>query len=516
MFSLIYYSQLIHEPYDSVNSLSLAALVLLILNPYNLFNIGFQLSFMASWSILVLMPRLEAAFYPYKNRVTDSLAAILAVGIGLFPIQTYYFNRISILSLLANLVIVPLLSLGLVGALLMIIFSLSLGFINNLLGPLMNLLLNFQFTILGLLARLPFNLIKVFSPDLVAIGFYYVLIILIFRLVDLSSLNLRYGSFMLVFLSLLIVFNIFSYFQDDFLQLHFIDVGQGDALLIRTREGDYLMDTGGSLFASYDIGKSITLPYLEKVGVRSLKAVFISHFHEDHSQGLEALMDNLKIERILASYYPDQGELGRIIRSKKIPFTILGVGSKLGLSKDLTMEILWPREETREDYSENNRSLVGLLRYKDYRILLTGDLEGEGEAQLAGDLDRVHMVKVPHHGSPTSSSQEFLEALRPKYGIIPVGRNNMYGHPSPEVVERYKEVGTSLYRTDRDGLILASFSNQGLEIKTFLVDGKKPRLDLFEFINGNLFEIIFYSLILLLSYIFIRIGNRGGCRYGLQ
>lgn len=511
MFTVLYYSQLIHEPYDSVNSLSFAGLILLVMNPFYLFNIGFQLSFMASWSILVLYPRLVSAFYPYRNRLADSLAAILAVQLGLFPIQAYYFNRISLLTVLANIVMVPLLSLGLILGLIVIIFSYSLNLLNALLGPILNLVLNLQFRLLDLLASLPLNIVKVFSPDLAAIIFYYILLILIFKIVDISSLNYRFGKFMLVFLALVIFFNIFSFFNEDFLELHFIDVGQGDSLLIRTGEGDYLMDTGGSFLSSFDIGKNITLPYLEKNGVRNLQAVFISHFHEDHSQGLLALLDNVGIERIIASYYPKE-EMAREIEVREIPLHILTAGNRLRLGKDLSMDIVWPKKESEGFYNENNMSLVALLTYRNFKLLLTGDLEKEVEVQLSPSLARIHMLKVPHHGSPTSSSEELLQSLRPKYGIIPVGRNNLYGHPGEDVLSRYKDVGTEIYRSDENGLILVRTDGNSLDIKAFLEKGEKRSLGLEEFIDIYLFELIFYILILLLSYIFIRIGNRGGCR----
>ncbi len=504
MFSIFYYSQIIHEPYDSINTLSFAAFVLLIINPYYIFNIGFQLSFMATLSILLFYPKIRDMFKPEKKKFYNTLSALLSVHIGLLPIQVYYFNTISLLSILANLIIVPILSISIILASLMILVSLSINFLNNLLGPILNLLLNVQFWTLKVLDGIPFNTIKIFSPHIVSIIFYYILLIFIIRLVDLSKLKIRIISTMIVSLIFISLISIFIFNQGDFLELHFIDVGQGDSLLIRSKTKDYLVDTGGSITSSFDIGKNITLPYLEKIGAHKLEAIFISHFHEDHSQGLELIINELKVKRIFSSYIPNE-EINEKIKKSNTPLTILGKGDKLSLDKLIEMHILWPDNKPNFIYDENNLSLVCLLNYNNYSILLTGDLENQVEEVLKDTLLPVDVIKVPHHGSATSSTEDFLRALWPDYAIIPVGRNNLYGHPSHEVLNRYEKINSKIYRTDENGLIRLRFDKYGLKIRTYLDDGEKILLSPWEFVQENLFSLLVHSIFFLVYYILLKI-----------
>lgn len=493
MFTVLFCSQLIHEPYDSINTLSLAALVLLLINPYYLFNLGFQLSFMATISIILFAPKLNSIFYPNNNRLTNTLSSLIGVQIGLFPIQIYYFNKISLLSIPANIVVVPLLSLSLILGLLMIIFSYVIPFLNVGIGIVLDFILSLQFKILDMLNHIPYNIYKIFSPEIISILLFYIIILFLFGFIDIKRLNKDIHKIMLVCLFLIIVFNMVFIINDKSVELHFIDVGQGDAIFIRTRKANYLMDTGGSFFDSMDIGNSITLPYLEKLGVKRLDGIFITHFDEDHSQGLNALMENLKIDYIISSYYPEDSQLTEKIKTNKIPFMILKKGHRLFLDKEVNLDILWPCDELDNSYKPNNRSLVSLLTIEDTKILLTGDIEKEGEILIAKDFnEKVDIIKIPHHGSNTSSTWEFIEELKPEVGIISVGRNNFYGHPNIEVLERYKELRTQIYRTDSMGLIEIKHKNGDYFIKHFLQNGVRPKFNIPNFIYEHLILLLFY------------------------
>lgn len=504
MISILLYSQLIHEPYDSINSLSFAFTLLLIINPYYLFNIGFQLSFIASFSILVFTPRIRALFYPKKDYIITSVASIVGVQLGLIPIQSYYFNRISILGILANIVFIPILSMALVLGFMMIIFNYVFIFINNILGPFLNFILSIQFKILNIFTRLPMN-IKIFSPEIISIIMYYILIFIVLRIFDIDNLNKSIVKTLVIYLVLIIVFNVSIIAYDDSVELHFIDVGQGDAMLIRTKGKDYLIDTGGSLLNSFDIGKNITLPYLEKLGIRNLDALFITHFHEDHSQGLMALLDEVDIGTVIASYIPLSNMVYDEVIHRGIPYRIVKTNDRISLGKGLEFITLWPNKDLNIDYNENNMSLVSLLVTSRHTILLTGDMEKEVEYLIADKLkDTIDIIKVPHHGSKTSSTEKLLNNIKPKVAIISLGKNNMYGHPDDEVIERYNSIGTKIYRTDYMGLIKVVLTDDGYHINNFLNHGSKIKISLLNFIYNNFFMFSFYFIFYILIYVLLK------------
>lgn len=504
MFSLLFYSTIIHEPYDSINTLSIACFILLLINPYFLFNIGFQLSFVAAFSIVFFTPYIKEMFYPYKGKVTNTIAALLAVNLGLLPIQAYYFNRIGLFSILANLILLPLFSIALILGFIMLGSLYILGYLNIVIGPILNLLLRLQYRLIEII---PSQVFKVYSPELPTIILYYLLLMLILKVITIENLKKSILNVITIYLIFLIMINSILVFSDKSIELHFIDVGQGDSILIRTKDGDYLMDTGGSpMESAFDISKNITLPYLEKLGISRLKAIFITHFHADHCQGLPLLVENIKVDNIVASYIPKDNDL---------PIIIVKQGDQIILDKNTKFTIIWP--DKAKSNNENNMSLVGLLSYYNRQVLLTGDIEKEVEPLIGDKLNKsIDVLKVPHHGSKTSSTEIFLEKLKPTIGIISVGRNNLHSHPSPEVVWRYNDYGSTLYRTDENGLIKLTFNKEVLNVSTYI---KNDKLDFPDIIRQNIIMIYLIVLYCLLFYLWIKIyikNDKEMIRIGLQ
>ncbi|HLR20585.1 MAG TPA: DNA internalization-related competence protein ComEC/Rec2 [Tissierellaceae bacterium] len=505
MITILLYSQIIHEPYDSINSLSFAMFLLLIINPYYLFSIGFQLSFIASFSIIVFTPRINDLFYPINNYISNSLASIIGVQIGIIPIQIYYFNSFNVLSILANLIFIPVLSLALIIAFVMIIFNYMFSYMNILIGPILNFILAFQSRILHNLDGIIDNWI-IFSPEIISIVVYYILIFVILRIIDINIFSKDMSKVFVLSLALILVFNLFIFIGDSNTELHFIDVGQGDSLLIRTKNKNYLMDTGGSLFGNFNIGKNITLPYLQKLGVRSLDAVFITHFHEDHCEGLSALIEGLDIDVVFGTHSLVDDPIYEEVHNKKIPYKELKTGDKLKLDNNLQLLVIWPDEDLNSKYSENNMSLVSVLSDSKANILLTGDMEKEVENIISSKyLIDVDIIKVPHHGSNTSSTEDLLESIMPDIGVISLGKNNMYGHPDTEVVSRYEDISTKIYRTDESGLVKTVLDSNGYTIDTYLENGNRKKLSLKDFLYDNILVLSFYSIYYVVIYILLKI-----------
>lgn len=493
MLTFLYISTLIHEPYDSINTVMFSILISLYLNPFLLFHLGFQLSYIATLSIIILAPSIKLLFYPFKNKVIDSISVILAVNIGLLPVQAYYFNIISLLSLAANIIAVPLMSLSLVLGFVMILFNYTLPFLNVSLGIILDFLMFIQSFIVDFFTRIPINTFKIYSPNLGTIILYYLAIVIILRIICIDEYKSTMKKVICYYLVLLTIINIISFNIDNHIEIDFIDVGQGDSILIKTQGNNYLMDTGGSIFSSNDIGKYITLPYLIKHGIFKLEAVFISHFDEDHYKGLETLLDEIKIDKIYVSYIPDKLEVIQKIKKKNIPIYSLKKGDIIYLDYNTSMKIIWPDDNVKNKYSSNNMSLVSLLNFKHYNVLFTGDIEKEVECILANRFNEsIDVIKVAHHGSSTSTTEGFLNSILPDYGIISVGKNNFYGHPTAEVLARLDYANVKIYRTDEMGMIRIFVDDNHLEIVPFNTD--RPSIKM----------LIYYGTYILISLLLIK------------
>lgn len=505
MFSLMILTKLLHEHSNSINVLSLSALIVLLINPFSLFSLGFILSYTAVLSLCLFTKRIEMLFYPHKGYVFTTLSAILAVNLGLLPIQAYYFNYVSLLGIAANLINIPLLSLSLILSICMYVLNYIFPFLNIGLRILLNGLLDLERIVSSVLYGFSSSLIfNVPSPSLDMIFIYYLGITILLRRIDISVFQMNVKKSILMFLCFMIMINFVTLISDDAMELHFIDVGQGDSLLLRSQNGDILIDTGGSLLSNY-VGEQITLPYLQKLGIKQLKGVIISHFDVDHAGALPILMDNIEIENIYGSYLPEDENIHDKIKNGTIPFTIAKAGDRLKIDKNTFCEVLWP--EDIHGLSSNNKSLVLLLNYKGYEILLTGDIEKEAELALLDSVpSNVHLLKVAHHGSNTSTTDEFLKIAKPLHSVISVGRNNPFNHPSGDVMDRLNHMDTLIYRTDEMGLIKVHI-NKDINIQPFVEQGHK---NVVQFVYECRWDLIFYLIYYIITKKLIILYKKSG------
>lgn len=491
MLSILYLSKNLKEPYDYKNTLYLSLLILLIVNPFYIFSLSFILSFASTFSLAYIYPALKNHLKIFGENISGLISPIIAVNLGLGPILAYYFNSIQVLSLISNLLVVPLIGI----VLNLIVILIILGDRLLLIKILLNSLLNLKFLIVDILGTNPLNL-RSFSPDIGEILGYY---IILFMILYPYKLRDRLGDFKKVILGNSLIYLgtlIYSYIFLSSLELNFIDVGQGDFCHIKYGAKNYIVDTGGESFGNFSVGKNISLPYLIKHNVGKIDALFLSHFHEDHVLASLDIVDELKVENIFVSYRPEENKLYKFLE-KTGKLRELRFGNKLKLDRNLYIKVLGP---SKNHSKENDKSLVFLLEHKNFRGLFTGDIEAEGEGELLKKtIPSLDLIKVAHHGSDTSSSLELLEKLRPRVGVISLGENNIYGHPSRQVLDNYEKINCKIFRTDKNGFISCRLENNRLCISSFL-DKKDPSY-------LSILYFYFYSLGLL-SYIDGKIKER--------
>jgi len=268
-------------------------------------------------------------------------------------------------------------------------------------------------------------------------------------------------------LVLYLVLNVPPPEKSDRLRLHFLDVGQGDSILIEYPDETFDLVDGGGFFNSdaLDTGQSILIPYLCKKGVTKLNRVFLTHAHADHMNGLITVLRYMPVNDLYVTRQPfeDRGYQYFLRTVAKSPIPICrGRSFRQG---DVRLDVLAPEDSKKTRKVANDDSLVLLLQFQNRRLLLTGDVEVEAEARLAQQMDAtVDFMKVPHHGSRTSSSEVLLRKIRPKIVVASLGFNNWFGHPHKEVLDRYKKGHTILYRTDRCGTIQLTVSRGYLSV----------------------------------------------------
>jgi len=467
---------------DLFNLLAVAALCILVYRPGAFWDVGFQISFSAVASILYLMPHWERWLVRVRSdkwyrrvlyRILQSVAVSLSAQMGAMLIIAHTFHRASLAGIFVNPIIIPIVALivpiafaSYIMGLIYLPMAAILGYINHVL--ISSLILIVRYFASSQISDIP---IRGFS-------LWYVLAFsaVIVFIANLSSLMREKRRLILAsagILTLLIWAAALSY-DGHVLRVTYLDVGQGDSIFVDLPNGDNILIDGGPYSQRFDTGKRIVSPFLEYEGVNKLDLIVSTHPHNDHAGGLTYTVDNFHVKKAIVGSYglttATYDELRARLDGKGIEYQDAQVGTIL-TDKDLQVEVLGPRRldiSGSEDSRMNNNSVVLRVTYKEVAFLLTGDIAEESERLLtsqASDI-RATVLKVPHQGSKTSSSWELLRAVQPTIGIVSVGRWNVYGHPSPLIMGRYRWLGIKTYRTDRHGAITVVTDGRRGWIKT--------------------------------------------------
>lgn len=472
---------------DSLNNLLLAGTIILLIWPTQLFQAGFQLSMAAVLGIIFFNKPLQ---FQIEKRLDSKeasagqhpiLATVIltaAVLLGTLPITMYHFGNFTIFTFLANLIIIPVTAFFVMGGFLFLLstalLKIALPFIVIPVTFLGDSLLVSSQAINHLNSFFDFLNIQNGSFDFLITGIF--LMAGFFFAGYFKARKKWVKSIALGLASLLIILSFAANVIPGYLEVTMLDVGQGDSILIKSPSGDhYLIDGGGYQFESdYEISDRVLYPAFRQLNVKEFEAVFLSHNHEDHKQGIEELIeDDFPINHLFMGVQTNNTFLGD---QKTVPVTLLKKGSTIASKDGLRIEVLYPDGEIKpkRDTEQNNASLVLLLSYQDVHMLFCGDMEKEAEQAILQEMialtekKDIQVLKVGHHGSKTSSTQAFVEAVAPELAMISVGNNNFYGHPNEEVIERFESRMIKVLRTDLNGAIALTSNGQWVRTKTYL------------------------------------------------
>lgn len=436
----------------AVDILSISLMVMLLLNPYNILNIGFQLSFVISFCLII-----SSKYLSSLSPLCMTLAVTVIAQLVALPITLFHFYEISLLSVPLNLLFVPFISFIIFPLSLVSLFLHSIPLIGVFLISVLDYLIIFSNYVLELVSNFSIFSVVFGKPTFLwTILFSAVLIILFFKIESKQKCSIT----IVCLLSLLV----FQYIDtDNSIKVTLIDVGQGDCILLQMKSENYMIDTGGTVSFGveewmkqrdpYEVGKDTVVPYLKSIGIRKLDKLIITHGDQDHIGGASAIFDEIKVEELVVGRKVEHTELEKnimnIAKQRGSNITEVGTGDNWS-SGHSQFQVLSPFGD---EVEENSRSIVLYTNIGEYRWLFTGDLDIAGEERILKKYPslEVDILKVGHHGSKTSTSEELLEITTPSIAIISVGENNRYGHPNDEVIERLEN--QIIFRTDELGMI---------------------------------------------------------------
>ncbi|SDC73517.1 MULTISPECIES: DNA internalization-related competence protein ComEC/Rec2 [unclassified Candidatus Frackibacter] len=429
------------------NLLSLVAIMMLMINPYYLFQPGFQLSFLITYGIIYLMPVLKRRLSFIPNIIATSLAVSLAAQLVAFPILVYYFNQVSLIPILGNILVMPLVSLiifcGFIAVLLGHLHLVFAQLLNNISMLLIIILLG----VIDSLKNLSFLTFKLVKPHYLLIALYY---FLLYQFKEIITYNIipyysrckeRITISIMVILLVLLLLHGHSILNEE-LKLIFLDVGQGDAAYLSLPTGEDILIDGG-------FNEDEMANFLYRNGIGDIELMIISHFHQDHVKGLLKVLQEFDVRVVL---FPEPKVKNRLVRnvfkvlkSKQIDYYMINDFRKLNVG-EINFNIYHYSGAIIES---NNNSLLVKIDYGDFQVLFTGDAGREVEKNLVkrGIKLNSEILKVGHHGSNSSSSQLFLAQVKPKLAVISVGKNNQYNLPDLQVKDRLYKIGSDILMT---------------------------------------------------------------------
>jgi competence protein ComEC len=451
-----------HKDYYSI--LATSGLIILIINPYNLFTVGFQLSFVTTWGLIYLFPLAQRALFFLPLKIQKILAVPVAAQLAALPITIYYFNTLSFWAPLVNVIYVAM-----VGILVPLLFiSLLISFVFFFLAQPFLYLAGGILFLLSAIARiltkiLPYASFYMGTPTITSILLYYLLLI---ALVEIGGIKKILTFRQQIILSLIVILLVFipAIPTTQLLQYTFLDVGQGDSAVIQTPYQHFIVIDGGP--SANRVNR-----YLQYLGANRVELMVLSHSHSDHINGLFNIIKNIPTRILLIPHNGEETkeleELKRLALSKNTQVIEGKRGMRIRFPGGLNLKVISPGLDV-ENWDANNGSLILQASYGTTKVLFTGDVEREMIQRIIPFLSPSDILKIPHHGSRSSYSPSFYNILNPRIAIIQSGQGNKFDHPHPEVIEALQEKEITIYRNDQQGAIFVKSDGNIIQVKTFL------------------------------------------------
>lgn len=441
LFFLLGINKVFYLNIRTLDILYLVFIILVIINPFIIYNLSFILSFTAAFFLIFSSDLLKG-----KNYFVSLFKVSLLSYFASLPLSIYYFGYTNLLGTILNLVFVPLVSF--------VVFPLTL----------LTFIISKFYSILNITTNLLESLSLLFNKFKIIIYFPKIYLIFVFIYLSILMLYIKFKKKICLYLIivLLIFFKIRPY-MDNNTYIYYIDVGQGDSILVMTPHLNkiILIDTGGivSFNENYksNIVKNKTIPFFRRIGINKVDYLFLTHGDYDHAGEANELLSNFCVKKV----FINKGNINNI--EKKIN------NKEVLTLKNFVIDNIKVNSLNNNVFNnENDDSTILLFNIYDYKFLFMGDASIKTEEYLLNNyiLPNVDILKVGHHGSYTSTSTDFINVIKPKYSVISVGENNMYKHPNKSVLDILDN--TKLLRTDVDGTIEVKISKKGYKIKTYV------------------------------------------------
>jgi competence protein ComEC len=476
MMTLLFFAKVIGKTYDMLSAISLSAFLILLNSPLQIFNTGFLLSFGAVMGIGIVFPCLQALF-PTKNRIFNSLLISISAQILIVPVILVFYYQFPLYSVIINLFLLPALSVLLITAVIagiagVIYLPAGIFCIGGV-----NYILKFYEWVCIWGCKIPGNLITTGKPDKICILLYFILLGIFVWGVKCYS---RKEFIILPAVSLLMLLPQGT----DGLTITMLDVGQGESICMQAENKTYLIDCGSTDIKNVGIYR--LTPFLLSNGVDKIDYAMFTHSDYDHISGIREIIKKgrIKISHLVLPKIKVKDEVysefEALTGEKKIMLQYIKAGDFIQDGR-LRIICLHPLAE-HQLLSANDNSMVLSVSYGDFDMLLTGDIEADGEKQLieqlqnkSGRTEYVYkpvsdydILKVSHHGSKSSTSEAFLQIVRPEAALISCGKNNSYGHPHKELLERLLRIGCHVRITYETGAVTIKTDGNKLKISNFI------------------------------------------------
>lgn len=451
MLVLYFIAEVLGRSYCLISALCISATAICLISPFEVFGVGFQLSFGAVLSLGGVLAFVLKKLKKAKKSCSEKIFEIILVSVGVqvltLPLVLYYFYSFPVYAFLLNIVAIPLMSFVLYSAILSLVLNMMSLFLYKYIGLIAVCILNFYEFICTAASHLPYHRIVFGRPEFTQILIYYTVLAIV------ATLSIFKRKRVILLLCIPSVFILFPFFKND--EVVYLDVGQGDGIYMHVDDMDILIDCGST--SKLSLGEYTMEPFLLYKGVDDIEMSFVTHSDIDHISGVLYLLDSdIRIKNLYLPYQAmnddsyDELKQKAINSGTNVMYLSRGDHLKLG---HLKIDCLWPDKNPKENVNEQSQTFV--VEVFDKRLLFTGDIgKGSEESILKyGDIGKVDILKVAHHGSKNSSLKAFIENVSPTYAVISYGKNNHYGHPSPKTLDTLREKGCIIYETAKMGAI---------------------------------------------------------------